>query len=105
MEKKKRYVIVRTYSAGCFAGYLQSKKGQEVVLTQARRLWQLYGAASLSQLATTGTSKPSECKFPVEVTRVELTQAIEILNVTEKARLSIKGVPVWQGDGDCYGYG
>jgi hypothetical protein len=32
-------VIVRTYSAGVFAGYLTSKKGQEVELTTARRLW------------------------------------------------------------------
>ena len=30
---KKRYVIVRTYSAGVFAGTLESRKGREVVLT------------------------------------------------------------------------
>lgn len=38
-QTKKPYVIVRTYSAGVFAGYLTSKKGQEVELTTARRLW------------------------------------------------------------------
>lgn len=55
----------------------------------------LVGRASLSQLAMEGVKKPSECKFPCEVTRVELIEAIEILDVTEKARESIKNVPVW----------
>ncbi len=93
---KSRYVIVRTYSAGVFAGNLLSRKGKEVVLKNARRLWYWAGAATLSQLATTGTSKPGECKFPCAVTRVELTEAIEILDVTPKAKTSIESVIVWQ---------
>lgn len=94
--KNKRYVIVRTYSAGVFAGFLESRNGQEVVLTNARRIWYWKGAASLSQLAMEGTSCPNECKFPIAVDRVELMQAIEILDVTEKAKESIEGVPVWK---------
>lgn len=94
--KKRKYVIVRTYSAGVFAGELESRKGQEVVMRNARRLWYWDGAASLSQLAMEGTSKPSSCKFPCEVDRVELLQAIEILDVTEKAKESIKAVKPWQ---------
>ena len=95
-KKKRRYVIVRTYSAGVFAGELESRKGQEVVMRNARRLWYWDGAASLSQLAMEGTTKPQNCKFPCEVDRVELMQAIEILDVTDKAKESIKGVKVWQ---------
>lgn len=91
-----KYVIVRTYSAGVFAGELESRNGQEVVLRNARRIWYWAGAASLSQLAMEGTSKPLECKFPCEVDRVELLQAIEILDVTQNAKESIKGVPVWK---------
>jgi hypothetical protein len=90
-----KYVIVRTESAGVFAGEFVERTGQEVVLQNARRLWYWRGAASLSQLAVTGTSKPSECKFPVAVPRVELLQAIEILDVTPEARTSIEGVPEW----------
>jgi hypothetical protein len=90
-----KYVIVRTYSAGVFAGELESKNGQEVVLKNARRLWYWDGAASLSQLAMEGTSKPENCKFPCEVERVELLQAIEILDVTDKAKKSIKSVEIW----------
>ena len=77
-------------------GELESRKGQEVVLTNARRLWYWAGAASLSQLAVDGTSNPSACKFPVAVPRVELLQAIEILDVTDKAKASIDGTPVWK---------
>jgi hypothetical protein len=90
------YVIVRTYSAGVFAGYLKSRNGQEVVLLQARRLWYWDGAASLSQLSTEGVGKPENCKFPQEVEKVELLQAIEILSCTEEARQSINSVKVWK---------
>ena len=90
------YVIVRTYSAGVFAGLLESRKKKEVVLRDARRLWKWSGAASLSQLAMSGTSKPTECMFPEQVNKVILTEAIEILSVTEVARRSIEGVPAWK---------
>ena len=89
------YVIVRTSSAGVFAGYLESRTGQEVVLRNARRLWYWEGAASLSQMAMSGTSKPDTCKFPIAVNRVELLQVIEILNCTEVAKKSIEAVKVW----------
>lgn len=91
-----KYVICRTYSAGVFAGYLVSRKGQEVVLRNARRIWYWKGAASLSQLAMSGTSKPAECKFPEAVDRVELLNAIEILDVTDSAKRIIEQVPIWK---------
>ena len=91
-----KYVIVRTHTAGVFAGELESRNGQEVVMINARRLWYWTGAASLSQLAMEGTSSPETCKFPCAVSRVELLQAIEILDVTDKARESIEGVKEWK---------
>jgi len=94
--KKGKYVIVRTYSAGVFAGTLVSRKGREVVLSNARRLWYWAGAASLSQLAMEGTSQPTACKFPVAVAKVELLEAVEILDTTKQAKASIEGVPVWR---------
>jgi hypothetical protein len=92
----KKYVIARTQSAGVFAGYLESENGQEVTLVKARRLWQWAGAASLSQLAISGTSNPSGCKFPQEVDRVKLYQTIELLDATEACRRSISEVKVWK---------
>lgn len=93
--EKLPYVICRTYSAGVFAGYLECRKDKEAVLREARRLWYWSGAASLSELAEKGTSKPDECKFPCPVDKVLLTEAIEILDVSEKAKQSIEGVPEW----------
>lgn len=92
----KKRVMVRTFSAGVFAGELESRKGQEVVLRNARRIWYWSGAASLSQLAMEGTSDPASCKFPCPVDRVELLQAIEIIDMTDKAWDSVMGVPVWK---------
>src|SRR3990167_5689335 len=90
------YCIVRTYSAGVFAGYVKVRKGQEATVLKARRLWYWDSAASLSQLAVDGTSKPENCKFPVEVERVELTNVIEVIPCTKKAQESIKGVAIWK---------
>jgi hypothetical protein len=95
-DQNKRYVIVRTYSAGVFAGTLESREGKEVVMSNARRLWYWDGASSLSQLAMEGVKKPENCKFPCEVARIELTEAIEIIDCTESARESIASVPVWK---------
>ena len=80
------YVIVRTYSAGVFAGYLKGREGKEAILVNARRIWFWKGAATLSQLAMSGTSDPNGCKFPEEVSKVILTETIEILEVTKKAQ-------------------
>ena len=90
------YVIVRTSSAGVFAGYLSKRKGREVVLKNARRIWYWDGAASLSELAVHGTAKPNNCKFPCAVGNVELLQGIEILECTKKAQKSIESVPEWK---------
>ena len=90
------YCIVRTYSAGVFAGYLDKREGKEVTLLNARRLWSWSGAASLSQLAMEGTKSPENCKFPCEVNSIDLTEAIEIIDCTEEARLSIAKVSTWE---------
>lgn len=90
------YCMVRTYSAGVFAGYIESRNGKEAVLRNARRIWYWCGAASLSQLATDGTSMPSKCQFPTPVDKVTLTEVIEIIPITEKAKKSIEEVPVWK---------
>lgn len=90
------YVIIRTYSAGVFAGYLKDVSGDVVTLVDARRIWKWEGAASLSQLAKEGTSKPDECKFPCPVDSIRLNNWIEIIDCTEKAKASISGVDIWE---------
>lgn len=97
MEKpKKPYVVVRTYSAGVFAGNLESRKGKEGTLSNARRIWYWDGAASLSQLAMEGVKRPANCKFAVPVNRIDLTEIIEVIYATDAARAIIEGVPLWR---------
>ena len=94
----KKYVIVRTYAMGVFAGTLEPESTETLkILTDARRIWYWDGAASLSQLAMEGTSKPENCKFPIAVNRVELTSpnGFELLDVTDRARESIAAVKPW----------
>lgn len=93
METRK---IVRANGAGVFFGEIKEKDGDRVVMTNARRLWYWNGAASLSQLAQTGTSFPNKCKFPVAVDEVEIFNVIEILSVTEEAAKTIDSVKIWK---------
>lgn len=91
-----KYCIVRTHSAGVFAGYVKERNGKEATLLKARRLWYWDGAASLSELAMHGTALPQNCKFPCAVEEVELTEVIEVIPATVKARESIEGVKEWK---------
>jgi hypothetical protein len=93
---KNPYVIIRAKDAGVFAGELESKTGDEVVLRNARRIWRWSGAASLSQLAMEGTKDPINCKFPVAVDKEIILGVIEILDVTPEARKSIEEVTIWE---------
>lgn len=91
-----KYVIIRADRAGVFAGVLAEKDGSEVVLTDCRRLWQWDGAASISQLALSGPSKPQNCKFTVTLDNICILGVIEIIPCTELAERVIKEVAVWQ---------
>jgi len=86
------YAIVRSYSAGVFAGYVNESKivNRQTKIFNARRIWHWEGAASLSQLSQEGTSKPQNCKFPMEVPEVILTDICEIIPASKD------GVKIWQ---------
>ena len=89
-------VIIRAQGAGVFFGTLVARDGQEVELKDVRRIWRWEGAASLSQLATEGTSNPSGCRFTVIVPSMEVLGVIEVIPCTDRAIESIEGVPVWR---------
>lgn len=96
MTTNPEYVIVRSRDAGCFAGTITDRAGDTVTLNGARRLWYWAGAATLSQLAMEGTSKPNECKFPAPVEHIVVLGVCEIIAVADTARASIEAVPVWR---------
>lgn len=93
---KGKKVIVRGDRSGVFYGTLADRNGQEVELTNCRRIWYWNGAASISQLSAEGTKKPDDCKFTVSVDEIVITDAIEIIPCTEEAIKSIEGVRIWK---------
>ena len=84
-------VIIRTYSAGVWCGTLSQKAGNEVILTNARRLWRWWAAESisLSGVANFGIIEDKSQIAP-KVDGVWL-EAIEIIQTTDKAEKSIMG--------------
>lgn len=90
------FVMVRTFSAGVHCGYLKEKNGRDVVLIDSIRIWKWSGAASLSQLSMEGINDAANCKFAMPVIQIILTEAIEIITMTEKARQSIIEVKSWK---------
>jgi len=85
-----RYCIIRTYSAGVLFGILDQKSGNEVILTQARRMyrWKALESISLSAVATHGIDHKNS-KICEAVDQVWL-EAIEIIPCTATAISLIK---------------
>lgn len=91
-----RKVIVRGDRSGVFFATLAEKNGQEVKLTDCRRLWYWSGAASLSQLAVEGVKNPDDCKFTVTVPEIVILDAIEIIPCSDKAVEVITSTREWR---------
>ena len=89
------HVIVRSRDAGVFAGILGDRHGDVVELCNARRIWYWDGAATLSELAAKGTSRPANCKFPMPVPEITVLGVCEVIPMTSAAVASIASVPVW----------
>ena len=94
MENQK--FIVRAEKAGVFFCEIEERNGSEATLKNARRLWYWEGAASLSQLAVEGVSKPDRCKFTVTVNSCVVLGVIEIIPCTDAAVNSIERVKEWK---------
>lgn len=88
-----KYVIVRTYSAGNFAGIFKERLADgKIVLENCRRLWRWQTAnngISLSEIATYGINQENSRICCVEP--IKILQDIEISPATEIAKRSIEG--------------
>ena len=91
-------VIIRTYSAGVWFGRLKQKSGNEVILTDARRMWRWWAkeSISLSGVALYGI-KQEKSRIPGAVESVWL-EAIEIIPISGKAAESIRTAEETQQD-------
>lgn len=91
-----QFVCIRTYSAGVHCGFLKERNGKEVELVNSIRIWNWSGAFTLSELATVGVTDPDNCKFSVVIPSITLTEAIEIIPMTDDAMRSICQVKAYE---------
>ena len=93
---KNKYVIVRSDRAGVFFGKLFEKKGQEVTLTECRKLHYWTGAAAVEEIAMIGTITPDACRFTVVVPSMTICGVIQVIPCTEVSVEVIKAVKEWK---------
>lgn len=84
-----QHVVVRTYSAGVHVGTLVAKDGENVLLSDARRLWKWAGAFTLSEVSQKGAN-PTGTRMAMPVPMIELTNANEIIPTSEAARATFE---------------
>ena len=91
-------VIIRTYSAGVWYGRLKEKSGDEVILTEARRMWRWWAkeSISLSGVALYGINQ-EKSRIVGAVDSVWL-QAIEIIPISGMAAELIRTAQETQQD-------
>lgn len=89
-----KYVLVRTYSAGLFAGILNARYGKRVVLKNARQLWRWHTAnngLSICEIAVYGVNHEKSkicCVTPfIEIEEVQIVPCNDI------GRKSIESAP------------
>ena len=87
-------VIVRAYGAGVFYGTLKEKEGDEVVLTDARRIYHWKGASECIELAQAGCSSDSRLTRPA--TEVMIEKVVEIHPCSEEAIHTIEAISIWK---------
>ena len=90
------YYIVRGDRSGVFFGKIAERKGYEVRMQKARKLWYWDGACAVEQLAFDGVKKPDNCRFTVTVEEMTVTDAIQIIPCTEKAEKNLSEVQEWK---------
>lgn len=91
-----KYCVIRGNKFGVFAGTVKEVDDNCVLVENARRLWYWDGAASISQIAMEGVTRPESCKFSMAVDSIVLRDYIEIIPATTAAQKIIEEVKVWK---------
>lgn len=97
MEKVQKFIL-RSPDAGVFYGEISSEINESriVKMTNVRQIWYWEGAATLLQLAKSGTSRPDNCKITVAVDEITIFAVSEIIPCTEEAIASLDSVKEWR---------
>ena len=79
-----------------FFGKLKEKNGQEVQLTEVRKLHYWNGAAAVEEIAMIGTKRPNDCRFTVTVPSMTVDGCIQVLPCTKESVEAIQSVKEWK---------
>ena len=82
--------IIRTYASGVHFGTVKEREGQEVILTDARRIWHWSGAFTLTAVAQKGISGG---KMSTVAPEILITQVIEIQPCADKVIKQLESHP------------
>ena len=95
-----KYVLVVSQGGGIHIGYMEKEdyrpSGKFVTLRNTRWIKYWEGAASVSQLALLGTSKPASCQISVELDSNEIGNILETIIVSEEAKNILNSVAIWK---------
>jgi len=91
---KEEKSIVRSDRAGVFYGIVTARRGAEVDLKDVRRIYYWSGATDCIQIAQEGCSPKSRLTMAAD--SITIFGVIEVLPVSEKARVILDGIPAWK---------
>lgn len=86
-----KQVIIRTYSAGVWFGTLSEKSGNEVIISNARRMWRWFSAESISLSAVALHGIKEDKSLIAEAVPQVWLEAIEIIPCSTKSAAQIVG--------------
>ena len=92
---KDKYVLIRTYSAGVWAGYLEDKTGEEIILRDARRIYRYWckKSISLSGVAVYGIDQ-DRSKICAPLENFMWLKAIEITELPSEIKKQMIDAPI-----------
>ena len=86
-----KYCIVRTYSAGVYAGFVKERNGKEAILSQARIIHSWKGAKTTIEIANNGIDMENSNVSEKGINDAEVTEVIFCIECTEKAKKLFNG--------------
>ena len=99
-KTSKQAYVIRSYAAGVFIGEITEKKetlsGLIVKANNVRRIHYWDGAASLSQIASSGVTKAQNCRFSVKTNEHVIVNVVEFIPLTKEAYENLYSVPEWK---------
>jgi hypothetical protein len=90
-----KFVVVRTENAGVHVGVVVARKGNEIVLRHASRIWQWQGANTLYELANCGADMHEFTRISQRALNFTLViGVIEVIETTKDAERNLS-TPRW----------